>query len=286
MDFHHRVEDTIRLMKTAISSGGLDVTPLKKLLDMTIDENKIRKSHMDFGIVAFLLTDRKPVIMFKEDITEGEMLDYLLASASLPGFKPMEIDYYDAMKVFGRYKGRYYYLTDTANHIKLDESHIRQVYDFLGIDWDKRFSPQNRLITYKLIRALKNYSSERRFRNTDVIISAAAEISAEVMGIDRCREYSLNDLIDIIIEQYNSKKADIALADFSKIIDEDIWSINENSFTDKMKEIISESKFAALYSTDINDLSDRAVLYRRLLALAFPKICITNIFIALMMIKR
>lgn len=360
LDSHQKAEETMRLIKAAINSGGLDVTPLKKLLTMAVNEDKIRKSHMDFGIVTFSLTDRKPMAMFKEEIPEGEMVDYLLASASFPAFKPMEIGgkkfidgavydnlpvslmlqkkiynvisvdvsgvgrvrkvkdkdlnliqiknsenlgpmlvfdmerarrnieigYYDTMKVFGRYKGKYYYFTDTRNDIRLDENHIKLVYRFLGIDWDKRFSPQNKFIIYKLIRVLKSYSSERKFRNTDGVVSAAAEISAEVMGIERCREYSLNELIDIIIEQYNLKKADIALADFSKIIDEDIWSINENSFTDKMKEIISESKFAALYSTDINDLSDRAVLYRRLLALAFPKICITNIFIALMMIKR
>ncbi|MGI5997757.1 MAG: patatin-like phospholipase family protein [Lutispora sp.] len=360
LDSHQKAEETMRLIKAAINSGGLDVTPLKKLLTMAVNEDKIRKSHMDFGIVTFSLTDRKPMAMFKEEIPEGEMVDYLLASASFPAFKPMEIGgkkfidgavydnlpvslmlqkkiynvisvdvsgvgrvrkvkdkdlnliqiknsenlgpmlvfdmerarrnieigYYDTMKVFGRYKGKYYYFTDTRNDIKLDENHIKLVYRFLGIDWDKRFSPQNKFIIYKLIRVLKSYSSERKFRNTDGVVSAAAEISAEVMGIERCREYSLNELIDIIIEQYNLKKADVALADFSKIIDEDIWSINKYSFTEKMKKTISQSKFAALYSADINDLSDRAVLYRRLLALAFPKICITNIFIALIMIKQ
>lgn len=360
LDSHQKAEETMRLIKAAINSGGLDVTPLKKLLTMAVNEDKIRKSHMDFGIVTFSLTDRKPMAMFKEEIPEGEMVDYLLASASFPAFKPMEIGgkkfidgavydnlpvslmlqkkiynvisvdvsgvgrvrkvkdkdlnliqiknsenlgpmlvfdmerarrnieigYYDTMKVFGRYKGKYYYFTDTRNDIKLDENHIKLVYRFLGINWDKRFSPQNKFIIYKLIRVLKSYSSERKFRNTDGVVSAAAEISAEVMGIERCREYSLNELIDIIIEQYNLKKADVALADFSKIIDEDIWSINKYSFTEKMKKTISQSKFAALYSADINDLSDRAVLYRRLLALAFPKICITNIFIALIMIKQ
>ncbi|WP_372999288.1 patatin-like phospholipase family protein, partial [Lutispora sp.] len=340
LDSHQKAEETMRLIKAAINSGGLDVTPLKKLLTMAVNEDKIRKSHMDFGIVTFSLTDRKPMAMFKEEIPEGEMVDYLLASASFPAFKPMEIGgkkfidgavydnlpvslmlqkkiynvisvdvsgvgrvrkvkdkdlnliqiknsenlgpmlvfdmerarrnieigYYDTMKVFGRYKGKYYYFTDTRNDIKLDENHIKLVYRFLGINWDKRFSPQNKFIIYKLIRVLKSYSSERKFRNTDGVVSAAAEISAEVMGIERCREYSLNELIDIIIEQYNLKKADVALADFSKIIDEDIWSINKYSFTEKMKKTISQSKFAALYSADINDLSDRAVLYRRLLA--------------------
>lgn len=354
---HKKIEEIIRLIKSAINSGGLDVTPLKKLIAMHVNEDKIRKSPMDFGIVTFSLTDRKPMAMFKEDIPEGEMVDYLLASASFPAFKPMEIGgkkfidgaiydnlpvslmlqrkiynvisvdvsgvglvrrvkskdlnliqiknsenlgpmlvfdierakrnieigYYDTMRVFGRYKGKYYYLNDTRSNIKLDESHIKKIYRFLGIEWDKRFSPQNRFIIYKLLRVLRNYSSERKIRNTDGIISAAAEISAEVMGIERCREYSLNELIDIIIELYNSKKADIGLANFSKIIDEDIWSTNEYSFTEKMKKIISESKFAALYSADINDLSERAILYRRLLALAFPKICITNIFISLLL---
>jgi len=350
-------EEIINLIKAVINSGGLDAAPLKKLLSEIIDEQKIRKSHIDFGIVTFSLTDFKPITLFKEDIPEGKMLDYLLASASFPAFRPVEIDgkkfidgaiydnipvslmlqkkiydviavdvsgagrvkkvkdrelnliriknsedlgpllafdvsrakknieigYYDTMKAFGKYKGKHYYLTDTSSNIKLDENHIKLAYNLLGIDWNKRHSPQNRFIIYKLIRNLKNYSTDGKFRNTDGVISAAAEITAEIMEIDRVKAYSLNDLINVIIEHYNLNKTDKALEDFSNMIETQIWNTNRYSFTEKMKKTIFESKFAALYSADVRDLSDRTVLYRRLLALAFPKVCIANIFLALLL---
>ena len=183
----------------------------------------------------------------------------------------------------GKYKGKYYYLTDTNSSIKLDENHVRLAYSLLGIDWDKRQSPQNRFIIYKLIRNLKKYSHDGKFRNTGGVILAAAEITAEVMGIERLKEYTSDDLISMIIEHYNLNKTDKALEDFANIIETQIWNTNRYSFTEKMKKTITESKFAALYSADVNDLSDRTVLYRRLLALTFPKVCIANIFLALLL---
>lgn len=92
LDGKEKTEEIKKLIKSAVNSGGLDVTPLRKLLAAAVDEDKIRKSNMEFGFVSFSLTDLKPMIVFKEDIPEGMMIDYLLASASFPAFKPMEID--------------------------------------------------------------------------------------------------------------------------------------------------------------------------------------------------
>ena len=74
-------------LKLVISDRGFDITPFKNLLDLHIDEDKIRKSNMDFGMVTVNLTDFKPIEVFKEDIPYGKLKDYLLASAYLPAFK-------------------------------------------------------------------------------------------------------------------------------------------------------------------------------------------------------
>lgn len=66
---------------------GLDVTPLERLLKAEIDENKIRDSGIDFGLAAFSLTEKAGKCLFLEDIPRGRLVDYLLASACLPGFK-------------------------------------------------------------------------------------------------------------------------------------------------------------------------------------------------------
>ena len=70
-----------------ISNRGIDIKPFKKMLDIYIDEERIRSSKLDFGIVTVNLTDLKSVEIFKEEIPLGEIPNYLLASSYLPVFK-------------------------------------------------------------------------------------------------------------------------------------------------------------------------------------------------------
>lgn len=87
-------EDLIHLaekIKSIISDGGLDITSLKQLMDEYIDEERIRESNKDFGVVTVNLTDFKPIEIFIEDIPKGELKNYLLASSYLPVFKPEKI---------------------------------------------------------------------------------------------------------------------------------------------------------------------------------------------------
>ncbi len=345
-----------KIIKTAIHSGGLDITPLKQLLKENINEEKIRNSKMEFGIVTFSLTDLKPIIVFKEDIPKGKIVDYLLASSALPVFKPLEIDgvrfldgafydnlpvslmiekaiyniitvdvsgfgvvrkvrendlniiqiknseslgydlefnpdivkrnieigYYDTMKVFGKYKGKNYYIIDLKSKFKFDLSQLKLIYRYLGIDWDKKSLAQNKFIIYKLIRNIKKHSHIKKIKKFSEFIVAAAEITAEIMEIDRIQAFTLEELINEIIEHYKNKKNEIGFLDFSNYIIENIIMSDDESFGEKIRKTISESKFTAIYSVDINDLSERMTLYRRFLALTFPKLCIANIFIALL----
>lgn len=68
-------------------------SPLKKLLNQYIDEETIRSSKMEYGLVTIELPSLEPNYFYKEDIPEGKLIDYLLASSSLfPAFKPQDID--------------------------------------------------------------------------------------------------------------------------------------------------------------------------------------------------
>lgn len=78
-------------LKKVLNNRGFDITPLKKLMDEYINEEKIRASKMDFGMVTINLSQRKPLYLFKEDIDEGEIKNYLMASAYLPFFKSERI---------------------------------------------------------------------------------------------------------------------------------------------------------------------------------------------------
>lgn len=78
--------------KDIASSKGLDITFIKKLLTDIVDEDKLRKSDMLFGIVTISMTDLKPLELFLDEIPQGKVVEYLLASSNLPAFKQEKID--------------------------------------------------------------------------------------------------------------------------------------------------------------------------------------------------
>ncbi len=75
-----------------LNNRGLDTSKIRILFDTYVDEEKIRKSPVDFGIVTVNLTDKKPVELFKENIPEGKLTEFLIASANLPAFRIEEVD--------------------------------------------------------------------------------------------------------------------------------------------------------------------------------------------------
>lgn len=63
-----------------------------------VNEEKLRKSEKDFGLVTVNVTDFAPVEILMKDIKEGQLVDFIVASASFPIFPPKEIEgkkYYD-----------------------------------------------------------------------------------------------------------------------------------------------------------------------------------------------
>ncbi len=81
-----------RYMQYAVREKGLDITPMRKLLEKHIDEKKIRQSKKDYGLVTVSLTERTPMEMFIEDIPKDKLIEYIIASSSLPFFKDQEIE--------------------------------------------------------------------------------------------------------------------------------------------------------------------------------------------------
>lgn len=82
--------------KAFIENGGIDTGKLRNVLDQLIDEDKLRTSNRDFGMVTVSIPDFKPVEIYKELIPDGKIKDYIMASASFPGFKlcPLDGKYY------------------------------------------------------------------------------------------------------------------------------------------------------------------------------------------------
>jgi len=78
-------------LKKLIVDRGIDYSRIKNFLASYIDETKIRKSGIDFGLVTYSLSERKPYEIFLNDIPKGALIDYILASAKLPIFMPLHV---------------------------------------------------------------------------------------------------------------------------------------------------------------------------------------------------
>ncbi len=74
-------------IRRVLKDRGFDITPLRKLIQETIDEERIRASQRELFVSAISLSELKPLVIDLKETPEGEMGDMLLASAYLPAFK-------------------------------------------------------------------------------------------------------------------------------------------------------------------------------------------------------
>ena len=95
-------------LSDGISEGAYDTDELYEIISQCIDEDKIRKSPVKFGLMTVEIPNMKPWGMMTEDIEKGKLHDFLMASCSCyPVFKPWTIDgkkfidggYYDNLPI-------------------------------------------------------------------------------------------------------------------------------------------------------------------------------------------
>lgn len=353
-----RIVSTIR---NAISEGGLDVTPLKNMLQEIIDEKKIRESSIDLGLVTFSLTDFKPMELYKKDIPEGKLIDYLLASSCFPTFKPQKIDdrsyidggiynnipvslvankrvkniivvdisgpgvvrkadtrrlnivyiknshdlggtldfngerskinieigYYDTMKAFGKIGGSRYYIMPSCGYENYKEEYFKnlslddfkKIYGFLGLEWASTLSSGERLIINKIMRTIRQYAVGGL--NGKNILPAMAEITAEQIGLEKIRPYTLCEMTDKILEQYKHIREQEDFNKYIKNIKKLTSSSSQLEFNREVRNIVIEGKFLIYYKPDIAEDDVKVKRLRRFIAAAFPKVSIANMFIAM-----
>lgn len=70
----------------------MDVEPLRTLLNETIDEDAVRHSPIRYGLTTYNLSDMKMEYLFIEDIPQGKLVDFIMASSNVPIFKRVVID--------------------------------------------------------------------------------------------------------------------------------------------------------------------------------------------------
>ena len=78
-------------MRDKMLAGAVDNSPFFDFIQKNIDEEKIRKSPVDYGCVTVRNRDRKPFCMPKNEIPQGLLRDYIIASASVYPVFPMHL---------------------------------------------------------------------------------------------------------------------------------------------------------------------------------------------------
>ncbi len=92
VNFFDNVKGITKPIIDIINNSGLPSDKLFEKLQKILDEDKLRSSKLDYGLVTFRLKDNKPLYLYKEDIPKGKLVDYIVASSFLPVFKPILLD--------------------------------------------------------------------------------------------------------------------------------------------------------------------------------------------------
>lgn len=93
LDFRSDQARIKQFISDTLKQGGIDITPFKAKLRIYIDEERLRNAPIGYGLVTVSVTDLKPVEVFIENIPQGELHDYIIASANVPVFKDERIDH-------------------------------------------------------------------------------------------------------------------------------------------------------------------------------------------------
>ena len=76
-------KDTARIL----SDGGIDIRPLRNLIENWVDAERIKDSDIEFVFGTFLVAKLKEVEITAKEAENSSLKDYLIASASLPAFR-------------------------------------------------------------------------------------------------------------------------------------------------------------------------------------------------------
>lgn len=86
-------EEALAYAKEIFGKGGADSSRLKEFLLQYVDEEVIRSRKTEFCLTTVELPFLKPHRACLEDIPQGRLVDYLMASSAIiPALKPYEID--------------------------------------------------------------------------------------------------------------------------------------------------------------------------------------------------
>ena len=221
-------------MLKKIPEGGLESDSFKSMLNERIDESAVRNSDIIYGLCTYRADTRKGEELFLDNIPEGELNDYIFASACLPFFKAAEIEgakYYDG--------GLYINLPidmliekgyDTIISVSVKGVGLVRAVDNCGVniieincktpevglmEFDRNaISESIKSGYYECMRVFGKYSGEYYSIDSDSYKSTQLRFGADIISgleeaammceIDRYRVYTVGELLGCVLEKYKS----------------------------------------------------------------------------------
>lgn len=74
-------------------NGGMDIKKIECIIRKAINMKRFYKSDIDYGLITYNFSTKKPLVISKKDISKDKLVDYLMASATCyPAFQMKDID--------------------------------------------------------------------------------------------------------------------------------------------------------------------------------------------------
>ncbi|MEG1291403.1 MAG: patatin-like phospholipase family protein, partial [Lachnospiraceae bacterium] len=72
-----------------VKNKGADISPFRDFIDKMIEEDKVRASDIDYGLITVQVSTMKALELTKEEIPVGKLKDFIMASSSIFPIFPM-----------------------------------------------------------------------------------------------------------------------------------------------------------------------------------------------------
>lgn len=241
------------LFKEFIKKGGIDASPTGEFISNYIDEKKVRDSGIALGVIAVQMTQGVvPREIFIHEMPEGQLVDYLLASANIPlvqnigpeGEKFLDGGAYDNTPVMTLKKRGYNRLiivdisnikgvAHSLNYLNSEIVHIRPYdIDDLGATFDFDHAVIDRRIKLGYLDTRKAFSyilgniyyfEPDTFRTMVKRYSADTveqiEQMAHLLKIEKAKIYDENEFISVVKAEY--EKEVIALREKQQALEQE-----------------------------------------------------------------
>ncbi len=83
----NKIKASFTELYKVFKNKGLDMSNYRALVRNAVDERKLRRSNIIYGLTTVKLSNLEPLEMYIDDIPEGKLHDYIVASSYLPVFK-------------------------------------------------------------------------------------------------------------------------------------------------------------------------------------------------------